>query len=113
MVFLLRKVGEAVAKLLLLSGKLITANQAADMKLINEVVPAFEIDGYIQSFAKKIIVNNSAQSIAATKGMIGAIQEMGLHEALNHAVEMNAKTRSSEDCQKGIASFLNKKKLTW
>ena len=51
--------------------------------------------------------------MAATKGMIGAIQEMGLHEALDHAVEMNAKTRASEDCQKGIASFLNKKKLTW
>ncbi len=45
--------------------------------------------------------------------MISEVQSMGLEEALKYAAQMNAKARSSEDCQKGIAAFLNKEKMKW
>jgi methylglutaconyl-CoA hydratase len=113
MVFLLRKIGEQKAKALLLSGRLISADEAAKLDLINIVVPAEELADTVFSFARELIVKNSTQSMAATKKMIADIPQLSLQQALDHAVEMNAKARSTEDCQKGIRSFLNKEDLTW
>lgn len=113
MVFLLRKIGEQKAKSLLLSGQLISANEAASLDLINVTVPAEALSATVYAFAQDLISKNSAQSMAATKKMIAEVPEMSLSAALDHAVEMNAKARSTEDCQKGIRSFLNKENLTW
>jgi methylglutaconyl-CoA hydratase len=38
---------------------------------------------------------------------------MPLNDALTYAARMNAEMRASEDCKKGISSFLNKEKLSW
>jgi methylglutaconyl-CoA hydratase len=38
---------------------------------------------------------------------------MPLEEALNFAAEMNARARSSDECQKGIRAFLDKQKIAW
>lgn len=112
-VFLLRKIGEGRAKELLLSGDLISAEQAQAYGLINYIVPAEALEAQVQEFAEKLIKTNSAQSMAYTKKMIADIQSKGLEEALNYAAEMNAKARGSEDCKKGIAAFLNKEEISW
>lgn len=112
-VFLLRKIGEGKAKELLLSGELISAVDAKDFGLINKVVKEEELDDTVSDFAKMLVKKNSGQSMQFTKQMIARVQEMGLEEGLNHAAEQNAKARASEDCQKGIAAFLNKEKLNW
>jgi methylglutaconyl-CoA hydratase len=36
-----------------------------------------------------------------------------LKKALGYAAEMNATARGTDDCKKGISSFLNKEKLVW
>jgi methylglutaconyl-CoA hydratase len=48
-----------------------------------------------------------------TKKMIAEIHSMPMDEALHYAAHMNAFSRGTEDCKKGIESFLNKKKLEW
>ena len=48
-----------------------------------------------------------------TKQMIAQVQSMKLDEALSFASEMNAKARATEDCKKGIDSFLKKEKINW
>lgn len=112
-VFLLRKIGEGKAKELLLSGELISANEAKDFGLINKVVREDELDTTVSDFAKMLVKKNSGQSMHFTKQMIARVQEMSLEDGLNHAAEQNAKARASEDCQKGIAAFLNKEKPNW
>lgn len=112
-VFLLRKIGEGKAKELLLSGELISALGAKDFGLINKVVKEDELDTTVSDFARMMVKKNSGQSMQFTKQMIARVQEMGLEEGLNHAAEQNAKARASEDCQKGIAAFLNKEKPNW
>ena len=112
-VFLLRKIGEGKAKELLLSGELIAAQTAQQIGLINEAVTLKELDEKVNSFARSLIQKNSGQSMTYTKQMIAAVQSMGLEEGLQYAAEMNAKARASEDCQRGIASFLNKEKILW
>lgn len=112
-VFLLRKIGEGKARELLLSGELISAVEAKDFGLINKVVKEEELDATVNDFAKKLVKKNSGQSMQFTKQMIARVQEMSLEDGLNHAAEQNAKARASEDCQKGIAAFLNKEKPNW
>ncbi|RAU82022.1 enoyl-CoA hydratase/isomerase family protein [Pontibacter arcticus] len=112
-VFLLRKIGEARAKQLLLTGDLISASEAERFGLVNYVVPAAELEARVFEFASKLCTQNSRQSMEVTKEMIGRVQEMTLDEGLRYAAEMNAVARGSEDCQRGIAAFLNKETLIW
>ncbi len=112
-VFLLRKLGEGKAKQLLLSGDLIDAGEAQDMGLINWVVSADELDDKVTAFAQKLVTKNSGQSMSLTKAMIAEVQSMNVEDGLRYAAEQNARARGTEDCQKGIASFLNKEKPQW
>ncbi len=112
-VFLLRKLGEAKAKEMLLGGELFSADQVLQMGLINHVVDADKLEAHVQQLAKKLVDGNSAESMKLTKQMIGTVPAMTIEDGLNYAAEMNAKARGSEDCKRGIAAFLNKEKLTW
>lgn len=113
MVFLIRKIGEGKARQLLLQGDTLTAEQAKQFRMINAIVPAEKLDDEVYAFAQKLIKSNSATSMMITKKMIAQVQAMSVEDALNYAAEMNAKARGSEDCKKGIASFLNKDKIVW
>lgn len=113
MVFLIRKIGEAKAKELLLTGKLVSADEAKALGLINQVVSAETIENTVHSFAMEIAESTSGQSIANTKEMINKLSIMSLDEAFNYAAEMNAKGRENADCKRGIQAFLNKEKIKW
>lgn len=112
-VFLLRKIGEGKAKELLLTGELCDASTAKNYGLVNEIVSADDLEEKVDAFAYMLVSKNSGQSMQLTKEMIAKVQELSLEEGLNHAAEQNAKARATEDCQKGIAAFLNKEKLSW
>ncbi|AHM59710.1 methylglutaconyl-CoA hydratase [Flammeovirgaceae bacterium 311] len=112
-VFLLRKIGEGRAKELLLGGQLITAEKAAQWGLINEVVPAEQLNHHVSAYAQMLCTQNSGQSMALTKEMIARVQELPLEEALQYAAAKNAEARATADCRRGISSFLNKENLQW
>lgn len=113
MVFLLKKIGELKTKELLLTGKLISAKEALDINLINEIYPKKTINEEVYQFATRLCKETSGESLGLTKKMIADIQKMNYADAFNFAAEMNAKARVTVDCKKGIASFLNKEKLNW
>jgi methylglutaconyl-CoA hydratase len=113
MIFLLRKLGEGKAKELLLSGNLLTAQDARNLGLVNKVVDKDSLEKEVTEFAQHLITTASAQSLALTKKMIGEVQHMKLDEALDYAAQQNANARASDDCKKGIDAFLNKKTPTW
>ncbi|MBL0014935.1 MAG: enoyl-CoA hydratase/isomerase family protein [Bacteroidetes bacterium] len=113
MVFLIRKIGETRAKELLLSGDIVDAATAEKYNMINKVVPAAEIEAHVTAFAARLCSQNSGQSMAITKKMIGDVQHFPISEALTFAARMNARARGSEDCKRGIAAFLNKENITW
>jgi methylglutaconyl-CoA hydratase len=113
MVFLIRKIGESRSRQLLLSGSLISADQAKRIGLINEIVSKEELGETVIHFAAELIVSNSANSMSLTKQMMAKVQTLPLDEALNFAAEMNAKARESHDCKKGVSAFVNKEKISW
>ena len=113
MVFLLRKIGESKAKQLLLGGSLITAAEALSLGLIHFVVEKKSLERQVTEFALELIENNSAYAMGVTKQMIAKVQSLPIEEALAFASEMNAKARGSEDCKRGIASFIKKERIVW
>jgi methylglutaconyl-CoA hydratase len=113
MVFLLRKIGEGKARELLLSGKLINASEAKEIGLINAVIGSNKIEDEVSNFIQKLCVECSQEAIALTKSMIAQVQQQTVDEALQYAAEMNALARTTEDCKKGISSFLTREKLVW
>jgi methylglutaconyl-CoA hydratase len=112
-VFLLRKIGEGKARELLLTGKIIAAEEAKNFGLINFVTPKDSIDAEVLDFATKLCVEASGQSIALVKEMIAEVQHMSVDDGLAYAAQMNAHARATDDCKRGIQSFLNKEKLSW
>jgi len=113
MVFLLRKIGESWAKRLLISGEIFNAQLAKEIHLIHEIVEVNDIEQVVIQYAEKLAVQNSASSMGLTKLLAGYVQNVSLDDALTFAAEENARVRSTEDCIKGIASFLNKEKIQW
>jgi len=111
--FLVRKLGEGRAKELLLSGELIDANKASDYGLINFITGKDDISNLVEAYAQQIVRATSAHSIALSKQLLNSVHDLSLDDGLNLAVSLNVQTRSSIDCKKGIAAFLNKEKLEW
>lgn len=111
--FLIRKLGEGRVKELLLSGELIDAKTASNYGLVNFIVEKNDISTAVELYAKKIVMGASSNSITVTKQLLTSIQDLSLEEGLNLAIGLNVQTRSSNDCKKGIAAFLNKTKLDW
>jgi methylglutaconyl-CoA hydratase len=111
--FLVRKLGEGRAKELLLTGELIDASTASNYGLINFIASKDDISISVTAYAQQIVRATSAQSIALSKKLLNSVQDLSLEDGLNLAVRLNVETRSSADCKKGIAAFLNKDKLEW
>jgi methylglutaconyl-CoA hydratase len=113
MVFLIRKIGEGRAKQLLLTGDLINAEQALNFGMINGVMPAAELEGYVTELALRMCRENSGQSMQITKSLMVKVQDKKHKKALGYAAELNATARSNQDCVRGIEAFLNKEKIEW
>ena len=112
MVFLLRSVGEKHARELLLTGRLVSAQEAYRMGLINEVVP----DGQAETRALELaaeLAQGSATALATTREMLSLLPGMGLAESLRYAVGVNAWTRTTADLREGVAAFLEKRTPGW
>ncbi len=113
MIFLLRKLGEARAKELLLTGNLISAEEANRLGIVYRLSEKSNLRVDTVNFALSLIQGASGQSLALTKSMMADVQHLSLEEALDFAARQNANARATEDCKKGITAFLDKRPLTW
>lgn len=111
--YLVQKVGETLAKKLLLSGDLFSSEEALKYNLIAYVTKAEEINQIVREYALNLSNNASGNSLALTKQLINQTTSTWLDNCLENAIKVNAKTRESDDFRKGIASFLAKEKINW
>ncbi len=112
-VFVLRKLGEAAARDLMLRGHLVSAEDAVAAGLVTRAVPADDLDAAVDALAEELATETSATAVALTKRLLADVPGMGLGEALDHAVQLNALARGTDDCKAGIASFLGKTDPPW
>jgi methylglutaconyl-CoA hydratase len=111
-VFLVNKVGEGKTRDLLLSGKIISAQTAREIGIINRVVED-NLETAVIDFAKELLNTTSGKSIAMTKKLLVELQKQALNDNLLKACEMNAKMRETTDFKKGVTAFLNKETPKW
>ena len=107
MAILRRNVSEKRAFELITRGEEISAQQAKEFGLVNQVFSdetfAADIDAYVKRFDEL-----SKHAIALTKVLLYQIDGLAFVDALQAGADVNVIARMSEDCQKGIARFLKK-----
>jgi methylglutaconyl-CoA hydratase len=110
--FLLRQVGEKRTRELLLSGRLIKADEAQLLGLVTEIVSGEELMKSAYALAQTLLLN-SPQAMNAVKGLLASHSRRRLDEELNEAVEVNAQQRSTEDFKEGVEAFLHHRRADW
>jgi methylglutaconyl-CoA hydratase len=110
--FLLRQVGEKQARDLLLTGRIIGAEEAARMGLVSELVPPENLLARAQELAAQLMENSPA-SLRATKKLLTDQARAEIDAQIQAAVRENAAIRNSADFREGVTSFLEKRKPLW
>jgi methylglutaconyl-CoA hydratase len=110
--FLLRQVGEKQARDLLLTGRIIAAEEAARMGLVNEIVPPENLMTRARELAT-LLMENSPASLRATKKLLSDHARVELDVQIEAAVRENAAVRTTADFREGVTSFLEKRKPVW
>ncbi len=113
MVYLRQRIQGAAMRDILLSARILEANEAKQMGLADFVVPADTLDTFTSDFLNGLLTSVSGSSIALIKQMLRELPGKTLGEALDYAATMNMKARRTVDCMRGIDSFLNKEKIQW
>jgi methylglutaconyl-CoA hydratase len=110
--FLLRQAGEKHARDLLLTGRIIGAEEAMRMGLINEIVAPETLLARAWELAA-LLMENSPASLRATKKLLNDHARTELDTRIEAAVRENAAIRTTADFREGVTSFLEKRKPVW
>jgi len=113
MIFLIKRVGEATARELILRGNIIDAVEAKQVGLINMAVAEKELQSATDALCTEIIEQNSGTAMGLCKEMLSKLHGMNLVDSLDFAAGMNAAARMTPDCKEGISAFLKKEKPQW
>jgi methylglutaconyl-CoA hydratase len=111
-VFLTRQIGEKRSRDLLLTGRIITAQEAKEVGLVTEVVPADQLMIRARELADQLIAA-SPNSLTRAKHLLTSAAAAGVDHDLERAILENARIRCTPDFKEGVASFLEKRKPVW
>ena len=95
---------------LLLNPQFLDARKALEIGLVNRMVPGEDLRAVGEALAAQVLETGSSESIARTKRLLLDVLGRPLGEALDHAARVNAASRATDDCKRGIATFLETKK---
>jgi methylglutaconyl-CoA hydratase len=110
--FLLRQVGEKQARDLLLTGRIIGADEAHRLGLVSEVVAPEHLLERARELAADLLQNSPA-SLLSTKRLLKGYSAAQLDREIAEAVQENARIRTTDDFREGVSSFLEKRKPQW
>lgn len=112
MVALSRAVGSKMALEMLLTGRMISADEALACGLINKVVPASDLSNVTLELARSIA---EASAFTLATGKRAFYEQIGLDEprAYEYAANVMSINLLAEDAQEGIKAFLEKRKPVW
>lgn len=112
MVALSRNVARKHAMEMLLTGDMISAEDAYRIGLVNRVVEAGSAREEALNLARRIAAN-SAAAVKFGKEAFYQQLEMGVADAYAHATEVMVKNMMARDAEEGIAAFIEKRAPTW
>ena len=103
-----RLVGKGIAMQLLLSGEMISAQEAHRIGLVNEVTPAVELIPRAEAIAQKIIAN-APLAVQYAMEAVNKGMEMTLAEGLYLEAVLFGVACATEDKKEGTTAFLEKR----
>lgn len=103
-----RLIGEAKAKELMFTGDPITAEEAARIGLVNQVVPSGEGMAAAQKMAKKI-AGYSLQPLSRIKAAVDQGAERSFYQAIELEAELFCQVFQTEDVKEGVQAFIEKR----
>ena len=93
---------------MLVTGRFIDAATAADWGLVNDAVPADQLDARVAELAAEIL-SKSPAAIRHGKRMFYKQRQMALADAYDYAGDVMARNMMDEDAAEGIDAFLQKR----
>ena len=103
-----RLVGPAIAFDLLTTGRKVQAQEALSMGLVNQVVPAEELDTTVRELASRY-AQGPTRSIGLTKRVLNRVATMTLAEALEYEAQIQDVAIRTQDHREGVQAFLEKR----
>jgi enoyl-CoA hydratase len=100
--------GHAKARLLLLTGEVITGRQAADIGLITEAVPADQLDARVNAIAEKIAAGAQSAIRGTKKAMIMSLRQQ-LEAQIDAHLGFETQSYLSEDHRIAVKAFMEGK----
>jgi methylglutaconyl-CoA hydratase len=110
--FLLRQVSEKRARELLLTGRLMKAEEALELGLVTEIVTPEELMQSAQALAQTLLMN-SPQAMQAVKRLLAKHAKRRLDEEIEDAIQVNALQRSTDDFKEGVMALRQRRKAEW
>jgi methylglutaconyl-CoA hydratase len=102
-----RNLGEKKSFELLTQGFEYTAAEALELGLVNAVFEEADFKTAAVEYASRYS-KVSGSAVAMTKQLLYSIDARNITDAIEQGVETNARARMTQDCKKGIATFLEK-----
>ena len=112
MVALSRNLANKHVMEMLLTGDMVSASRAAEMGLVNKVVPSIELHAASMALAGKIAAKSSL-TVAMGKRAFYQQKEMDLVAAYNYASKVMVDNMLARDAEEGIAAFIEKRAPDW
>jgi methylglutaconyl-CoA hydratase len=110
--FLLRQIGDKRTRDLLLTGRLIKAEEAHELGLVTRIVNEQDLMWEARSLAQSLL-RNSPEAMQATKRLLNYYANHHLDAEIEAAIAANAEARATEDFKEGVRAFLEKRTPDW
>ena len=107
MTLLRRAAGEKVALDLVLTGRLLSADEARAAGLVSRVVPNAELDREVVALARTLAAASSS-ALALTKQLFYQLDGRSLDDGVALGARINALARQTPDFRAAIAQFLKR-----
>lgn len=111
-VALSRNIGSKASLHMLMTGDFISAEQALQHGLLNEVVEADELDAAIERLLSRLLAKPRL-ALAMGKRMFYAQREMGMAAAYQLAGQSMACNMAHDVAQEGVQAFIEKRNPVW
>jgi len=109
MTILRRIVGEKIAFELLTTGEAIDARRAAELGIVNRVLPAAGLRDRVLAFAGEMAAR-SGSAVQLTKRLFYGTEGLGFDQAIARGAEVNTLARMTPDTRAGVRAFLERKR---
>ena len=110
--FLVRQVGELRTRDLLLSGRILRAQEALSLGLVTQIVEQSDLMASARALAQTLLLN-SPQAMYAVKCLLRKHAKRRLDEEIAEAIDVNALQRSAEDFKEGVLAFKQHRRAEW